>query len=252
LEDKSWFQEDPERQIHIRQSIQYREHSYRHHSARLEQQLLHDVLSGDVKGLREHITTPLDGELGITSQAGPVRNIKNIFISMVAVVVDRVIRAGLDREKTFTLSDAYIQAAETLESVEDVMDLMERMLLDFTMKMKGLREKRYSKPIVRVLNFIEQKLSEELSVSILASHAYVSPTYLCTLFKKETGQTIALYIQEKRIEEAAKMLQFTEHSILDISLFLQFKNQSYFTRIFRERMGVTPGKYRRLGMSHDS
>jgi AraC-like DNA-binding protein len=249
LEDKPWFEEDPEKQIHIRKRIQYREYSYRHHSSRLEQQLLGDVLNGDVEGLREHINTPLDGELGITSRAGPVRNIKNIFICMLTVVGDRVIQAGLDREQTFTLSDAYIQAAETLESVEDVIDLMERMFLDFTIKMKGQREERYSKPIVRVLSFIEQNLSEELSVSILASHAFVSPNYLCKLFKKETGQTIALYIQAKRIDEAAKMLQFTDYSILDISLFLQFRNQSYFTRIFRERMQITPGKYRRLRMS---
>lgn len=249
MEEKPWFQEDPEKQIHIRKRIQYREHGYRHHSSRLEQQLLFDVLCGDIEGLKKHINTPLDGEIGITSQAGPVRNIKNIFISMLAVVGDRVITAGLDREQIFTLSDAYIQAAETLESVEDVMDLMERMFVDFAMRMKVLREERYSKPIVRVLKFIEQNLSEGLSISILANHAHVSPNYLCRLFKNEMGRTIALYIQEKRVEEATKMLLFTEYSILDISLFLQFKNQSYFTRIFRERMGVTPGKYRRLGLN---
>ena len=245
--EKIWFEEDSLKRIHTKKRIQYREHTFRHHSTRLEMELLRYVATGNVEEIRKHIDDPLDGEWGITSKSGPLRNAKNVFIASLATVIDMVIREGMNTETVYTLADAYIEAAEALDSEDEVIALGKRMFIDFTARMKQLRENRYSKPVAKTVDYIEQNLEQDLSVPTLARHVYLSPNYLSKLFKKETGSTIALFVQEKRIDEAAKMLKFTEYSILDICLFLRFRNQSYFTRVFRERTGTTPGRYRRLG-----
>ncbi|WP_226799835.1 helix-turn-helix domain-containing protein [Bacillus thuringiensis] len=52
-----------------------------------------------------------------------------------------------------------------------------------------------------------------------------------------------MYPTEK-IEEAKKLLTLTNHSLLDISTLLNFNNQSYFTKVFKEYTGITPKQYR--------
>ena len=57
--------------------------------------------------------------------------------------------------------------------------------------------------------------------------------YLSILFKKEVGISLIEYIQRERIEEAKKLLTFTTYPLSDICASLNFSDQSYFTKIFK-------------------
>ncbi|MEB8823047.1 helix-turn-helix transcriptional regulator [Bacillus cereus] len=71
-----------------------------------------------------------------------------------------------------------------------------------------------------------------------------NPMYLSTLFKKEVGMTLSEYIQREKVEEAKKLLTLTNYSLLEVSTFLNFNNQSYFTKIFKKYTEFTPKQYR--------
>ncbi len=60
--------------------------------------------------------------------------------------------------------------------------------------------------------------------------------YLSILFKKEVGISLSEYIQRERIEEAKKLLTFTTYSLSDICASLNFTDQSYFTKIFKNSL----------------
>ncbi|WP_256146664.1 helix-turn-helix domain-containing protein [Bacillus thuringiensis] len=68
--------------------------------------------------------------------------------------------------------------------------------------------------------------------------------YLSTLFKNEVGMTLSEYIHREKVAEAKKLLTLTNYSLLEISTFLNFNNQSYFTKIFKKYTEVTPKQYR--------
>ena len=55
---------------------------------------------------------------------------------------------------------------------------------------------------------------------------------------------LADFIQLQRIEEAKNLLRFSDYQISEISTFLAFSSQSYFTSVFKRHTGVTPKKYR--------
>ena len=117
------------------------------------------------------------------------------------------------------------------------------MFCDFADNVLKAKNNKYSKPIISCQNYISKHLYQELSLSELAEFIGLSPKYLSALFHKEVGLTLTEYINSKKIEEAKHLLMSTNHSILDISDWLGFHDQSHFTKIFKKFTGVTPKKF---------
>jgi transcriptional regulator GlxA family with amidase domain len=65
-------------------------------------------------------------------------------------------------------------------------------------------------------------------------------------FKAATGLTLIDYIQNHRIEEAKRLLETTNQPIDDICVDVGYENPGFFRRLFKRRVGLTPGQYRRM------
>jgi len=84
------------------------------------------------------------------------------------------------------------------------------------------------------------------SVTWCAEQLYLSPNYFGDLIKKETGHTALDYIQTRLIEEAKIKIFDSTKSINEIAYHLGFKYQQHFTRLFKQKTGMTPNEYRNL------
>ena len=90
----------------------------------------------------------------------------------------------------------------------------------------------------------ENYQNELLSVKDISDHVYLSVSYICTLFKLETGKTLNQYITEFRIEKAKKLLNDSRNKILDISSKVGYSDGNYFSKSFKKYVGVSPSEYR--------
>lgn len=84
------------------------------------------------------------------------------------------------------------------------------------------------------------------SVAYCAEQLHLSPNYFGDLIKKETGNTALDYIQSRLIDEARGRIFDASKSINDIANELGFKYQQHFTRLFKQKTGMTPNEYRNL------
>ncbi|HCC93857.1 MAG TPA: AraC family transcriptional regulator [Flavobacteriaceae bacterium] len=84
------------------------------------------------------------------------------------------------------------------------------------------------------------------SVTYCANQLHLSPNYFGDLIKKETGNTALDYIQLRLIDEAKKKIANSNESLNTISFQLGFKYQQHFTRLFKQKTGVTPNEFRNL------
>ncbi|MCM0649973.1 response regulator [Clostridium swellfunianum] len=98
--------------------------------------------------------------------------------------------------------------------------------------------------IKEILKHINENLTKDISVTTLASKFYINPNYMCSLFKKEVGETIIEYISKRRIDYACKLLHETELPISDISEKCGFHDYFYFTKVFKKFNHTTPSIYR--------
>lgn len=112
-------------------------------------------------------------------------------------------------------------------------------------------QEEYIHRINKVLTYIDENLNNELSLKTLSNVAYYSPFHLHRLFKAITNETLNTYITRKRIERTAMMLIHNkEYSITEIAYKYGFKNDSTFSRTFKNYMDkvlriskIKPGEF---------
>jgi AraC family transcriptional regulator len=96
----------------------------------------------------------------------------------------------------------------------------------------------------RVLDFIEARLGDDISLEHLAAEACLSPFHFSRLFRDATGKSPHRYLTERRIETAKQSLSAEGASLAEIALETGFGSQANFIRAFRKATGVTPGQHR--------
>lgn len=99
------------------------------------------------------------------------------------------------------------------------------------------------KQLKQVLRYIEDHYAEEITLETLASIAGMNPKYFCRFFRQITQRTPIDYVNYYRIECAREQLSTTDMTITDAALNCGFNDISYFIKIFKKYMGVTPKQY---------
>lgn len=100
-----------------------------------------------------------------------------------------------------------------------------------------------SSVIETILRYVDEHYCEEITRNDLTDLVYISSDYCSRIFKKETGRSLAQYVQEKRIEKAKKLLE-SDLSVKNVALQVGYSNFSYFSKIFKDMTGVTPMEFR--------
>lgn len=96
-----------------------------------------------------------------------------------------------------------------------------------------------------MLGFIHEHFGEELCTAAIAASATISESECLRCFRATIGTTPIRYLRQYRIQQAAKLLTDSQDRISDIAVHCGFQDMSYFTKSFREELGVTPTEYRR-------
>ena len=131
----------------------------------------------------------------------------------------------------------------------DVRDLLSKVVLLLLQNNPGMTpEKKSQKDINRVrqmLGYIQTNFTEPLCVEQIASCVNISPRECGRSFKKIVGVSPIQYVIELRIRRAGQLLAETDLPVTEICAFCGFESQSYFSKVFRERLGVSPLAYRK-------
>lgn len=93
--------------------------------------------------------------------------------------------------------------------------------------------------------FLQQHFNEPIGLNDVAQEAGLSPTYFSTLFKQEMGVGFSEYLLTLRLERVCVRLRTTRQTIKQISQEAGFADYSYFCRIFKKNLGISPAAYRK-------
>ena len=98
--------------------------------------------------------------------------------------------------------------------------------------------------IVKTLQWLSLNYQKELSVNEIAKTMNMSTQVLCKKFKKQMHLPLMRWINNHRLNMAAKLLLITESSIKDISSQVGFLDNLYFSKLFKKKYGCSPKLYR--------
>ncbi|MBO5305381.1 MAG: helix-turn-helix transcriptional regulator [Clostridia bacterium] len=97
-----------------------------------------------------------------------------------------------------------------------------------------------------ICDYLREHLHERVTLDMLSERFHFGKVYLCDVFKRSMGCSIMSFHLDLKIAEAKRMLRETGLSVSEISEMLGFESQSYFSRIFKSRVGHPPASFRRM------
>jgi AraC-like DNA-binding protein len=96
----------------------------------------------------------------------------------------------------------------------------------------------------KMLDFVEENITENLSLSKLANEFHFSPYYCSVMFHRYFGETMKSYVRRRRILCAAKELEGTNNRMIDIAIKYGYSSQEAFSRAFSRIIGMSPTRFR--------
>ena len=107
----------------------------------------------------------------------------------------------------------------------------------------SIHDKNYRK-LLPILQYIDKHYTEKIQIAELSKIIHVCDDRMIRLFKEVTGETPVEYILNLRVEHALKLLMEDNLSIAEIAEKTGFGSATYMTRVFKQKLGITPGKYK--------
>ncbi|MBR3934573.1 MAG: AraC family transcriptional regulator [Clostridia bacterium] len=123
--------------------------------------------------------------------------------------------------------------------------IADRQLYSCSGESKGLIYDKNILKIKKILKFIRENFDKAISLDDMAEKAEMSAKYFGAYFKNMTGKTPFDYLNEYRIEKAARKLLNTDLSVTEIAYTCGFNDLSYFIKTFKKINKTSPGKYRK-------
>ncbi len=180
-----------------------------------------------------------------TRVADPLRNAKNFMIILNTLLRKAAEQGNVHPLYIDSVSSEFAKKIEALQTLDETDELFYYMIKRYCRLVNRHSQKNYSLLIQKTITRIDADITADLSLKTHANALGVNPSYLSTLFKKETGMTLTEYVNKERIEKAKHLLLSTNMQIQNIAQSCGILDVNYFTKIFKKYTGKTPNEFRK-------
>lgn len=165
------------------------------------------------------------------------------YPSMAFVIVSGYDDFSYCREALRLQITDYILKPVNCEEFGSCIDRLKISLYNNEVKEKPVVKKE--RVITGITKYMQEHLSEDVSLHILSEEFHLNSQYISQLFKNEIGVNFLTYLTNIRMEHAKKLLLSTSLSIAEVSEQSGYGDYRVFTKVFKKSEGITPSQYRR-------
>ena len=196
----------------------------------------------------EALATSLFQELLSGRNALP-NQIKDLYYKLLTTVRDTYRLLQIYSSDAKGADNSIWEHISNCESLYELHELLIEKIQTF-FSLANSQSKEHS-IIYLIKEFIASHYEDEtLSIKDISEHVFLSSSYICTLFKNETGQTLNQYLTHFRMEKAKKLLTDSRYKITDISAKVGYSDGNYFGKTFKKMIGISPSEYREQVINH--
>lgn len=172
------------------------------------------------------------------------------FYSRPLLKLERQVLAPLVDQLKLLLEEYNGNSIYKYESLKSHLSIIIIGLSRIYIEQHGQQHKRESHQILRLESLIDAQFKEMRNVKEYADQMFMSPQNLNRITKEVLGKSVSELIHEKLIIEIKRHLIFTDKSSEEIAYYLNFHDNSYFTKYFKKSTGVTPKEFRIRSSQH--
>ncbi len=171
---------------------------------------------------------------------------KYMAVSAITLATRYAIQGGLNENKAYEFSDRVIKTIDKLTDKNKIFMCLGIEIVKLTQDVKkNKKQPEFSPHIRNCIKYINENISEKISVSAVAKYCGISPDYLSQIFKREIGEKLSSYIVRQKLEKA-KILLINGMSSKEICIEAGFSSQAYFVTLFKRYYNMTPSDYVKL------
>jgi AraC-like DNA-binding protein len=109
----------------------------------------------------------------------------------------------------------------------------------------GPSPRRADSRLEQARRFIEARFDQPFSLAETAEQAHLSPSHFCSSFSRQFGVPPREYAMRLRLQRGAQLLANRDLAVYQVAEMAGCPDALYFSRLFRQRYGVSPGQFRR-------
>ncbi|MDR6878704.1 response regulator [Bacillus sp. 3255] len=106
-------------------------------------------------------------------------------------------------------------------------------------------EKQGEKVVGELKKWMENNYDQSVSLHQIASSYYLNPDYLSRVFKKMTGKNFVDYLTDIRMHKAKELMNVSTYKNYEVAQKVGYEDYRYFSQIFKRKVGMTIGEYRK-------
>ncbi|MDR2398111.1 MAG: helix-turn-helix domain-containing protein [Spirochaetaceae bacterium] len=154
---------------------------------------------------------------------------------------------GTTEKVLLETNNQYLKRIQNAQSIEELTDILHAVVEHLGGQIFSFQGLRHASALRKAERYIGEHYTRKISLQEIARVSGLSAPYFSTIFKVEMGENLSSYINRLRVERACHMLVETDISLSEIAGACGFEDQSWFSKIFKTFIGVSPGKYRSQG-----
>ena len=172
-----------------------------------------------------------------------IEKIKEIYFNLYLKIFDTASKMNIIDKSSVNYDESLRQRIEGFKTLNDLYAFVSLQIEEIFVRIDEREES--GRKVYAIMKYIRDHYAEtDLSIQTIASHAYLSQSYLCSLFKKATGRTLNEFITETRIEKAKELLKDNRIKLLNVAYSTGFTDANYFSTVFKKHVGCSPSEYR--------
>ena len=206
-----------------------------------EKELLAKVRTGSMQEVRG-LLNELIGYV-LFSEGGRLDAMRIRAIELTTLLSRVAMEGGANADSVYALNGKFLMLINQKQNLDELCMLLQEVAEGFTSAMFYEKDKGNAY-IRKALRFIADNYFEHLELAAVADFVQLSPSYFSTLFRQVVGMNFREYLAQVRVEESKRLLLSTEFSLADIAVSVGFPDQSYYCKVFKRTVGVSPGKFR--------
>lgn len=181
-----------------------------------------------------------------TKTLGDLETVKVRILELATLSSRAAVEGGANAKRIMGLLKDFNREIERegFERVEKFFYKIQSIVETFLDGIFSLADKKHLAIVKNARDFIMENYALPLTVNDVARHLFISPSHLSRLFREELDCTLNDYLTRVRVEQAVEIMKKPEFSVAQVSKAVGFKNQSYFSKVFRKYIGVTPLTYK--------
>ncbi|MCK9286981.1 MAG: AraC family transcriptional regulator [Sphaerochaetaceae bacterium] len=169
------------------------------------------------------------------------------IMQLILIISRAAIQGGAAEEEILNISyrcQREINRYSDQTSISQWLSVVLHQITDMVFK---TNDGRYGPLIAQAVRFIGRNFDKNVTLNQTAEAVMLSPTYFSKLFNSEMGISFSQYVNKLKIEKSCRFLLDTLVPVAEVAQIAGFTDQSYFSKVFKQQLGMTPYAFRIRG-----